>query len=216
MSNEINKDTEYGGGDIINRFAITGLSKKYNEQALNEEIMIEKSTGEFLIKNLYGVTISYDALARRRSTITDATEAAVTQNMIGDMYELALEEYDLPAIIPYEKNILDNTISLSTNLKKMLFFMDIDEIVKKTLAEVSEVAPIVEIGLRCGIGNTYNDIIIRKPLNQFNNNIIDVEKTINRPGDNYSVILTSIKFIKQSDEKIDTFIILHNMVLTIF
>ena len=36
---EINENTEYGGGDILNRFAISALSKKYNEQALAKEFI---------------------------------------------------------------------------------------------------------------------------------------------------------------------------------
>ena len=67
--------------------------------------MVEKTTGEFLIKTPDGMVISYDAMARRRSTITDATECAVTQNMIGNMYELLLDKYMLPAIIPYDEKI---------------------------------------------------------------------------------------------------------------
>lgn len=213
---EIDQNTEFGGGDILNRFAISGLSKKYNEQALPEEIMVEKNTGEFLIKTPDGITISYDAIARRRSTITDATECALTQNMIGNMYELALEEYNLPAIIPYEENILANSISLKQNLKKVLFYIDIDEIIKNALAEVSETVPTVEISLRCGTGSIYQDVIIEKSLNVFNNTIIHVEDYVDRPDAQYSVILTSIKFKRNETNQSDTFIILHNMMVSIF
>ena len=51
---DINQNTEYGGGAILNRFAISALSKKYKDQALNEEIMVDKTTGEFLIKSPNG------------------------------------------------------------------------------------------------------------------------------------------------------------------
>jgi len=213
---EIDQNTEYGGGDIINRFAISGLSKKHNAQALPEEIMVEKTTGEFLIKSPEGMVISYDAIARRRSTITDATECALTQNMLGNMYELALDNYMLPAIVPYDTNILDNSINLKQNMTKLLIYADIDEIIRKDIAEVSESMPIVNICLRCGTGNDYQEIIIEKPLNEFNNTIIDLQKLVENLPAKYNVFLTCLSFKKNEDNIDDTFIILHNMMVTIF
>lgn len=213
---EINENTEYGGGDILNRFAISALSKKYNEQALSEEIMVEKETGEFLIKSPDGMIISYDAIARRRSTITDATECAVTQNMLGNMYELSLDNYMLPAIIPYDVNILDNSINLKQNMVKMLLYIDIDEIIRKGVAEASENLPNVEIQLRCGAGNNYEDIIIEKPINELNNFILEIKKLMVNPLTLYNTILTSISFKKNVNNTDDTFVILHNMMISIF
>lgn len=213
---EIDQNTEFGGGAIINRFAISGLSKKYNEQALPEEIMVEKSTGEFLIKTTDGVTISYDAISRRRSTITDATECATTQNMIGNMYELSLEEYNLPAIVPYNENILANSISLKQNLTKVLFYIDIDEIIKNNIAEVSENIPNVEITLRCGTSSIFEEIVIEKSLNVFNNTIINIADYVERPDSQYNVVLAGIKFKKNEANESETFIILHNMMVSIY
>lgn len=213
---EIDQNTEFGGGAIINRFAISGLSKKYNEQALPEEIMVEKSTGEFLIKTTDGITISYDAISRRRSTITDATECATTQNMIGNMYELSLEEYNLPAIVPYDENILANSISLKQNLTKVLFYIDIDEIIKNNIAEVSENTPNVEISLRCGTSSVFEEIVIEKSLNIFNNTIINIADYVQRPDSQYNVVLSGIKFKKNEANESETFIILHNMMVSIY
>lgn len=213
---EIDQNTEYGGGDILNRFAISGLSKKYNAQALPEEIMVEKNTGEFLIKSPDGMVISYDAIARRRSTITDATECAVTQNMIGNMYELLLDKYMLPAIIPYDEEVLDNAVNLKQNMSKLLFYIDIDEIIKKDIAEVSESMPIVSLLLECKFGANTRDIVMEKPLNEFNNSIIDFKKEVENLPDQYNVILKSIVFRKNESNVDDTFMILHNMMITIF
>lgn len=212
----IDQNTEYGGGAIINRFAISALSKEFHDQSLNEEIMVDKTTGEFLLKSKKGTVISYDAIARRRSTITDATECATTQNMMGNMYELALEEYNLPAIVPYNDNILANSISLKQNLQKVLFYIDIDEIIEGELAQVSEVDPKVEITLRCGTGSVFEEIIVEKSLNVFNNTIINVSDLVERPDSKYSVVLSSIKFKKTSNSDLDTFIILHNMMVSLY
>lgn len=212
----IDQNTEYGGGAIINRFAISALSKEFHDQSLNEEIMVDKTTGEFLLKSKKGTVISYDAIARRRSTITDATECATTQNMMGNMYELALEEYNLPAIVPYNDNILANSISLKQNLQKVLFYIDIDEIIEGELAQVSEADPKVEITLRCGTGSVFEEITVEKSLNVFNNTIINVSDLVERPDYKYSVVLSSIKFKKTSSSDLDTFIILHNMMVSLY
>lgn len=212
----IDQNTEYGGGAIINRFAISALSKEFHDQSLNEEIMVDKTTGEFLLKSKKGTVISYDAIARRRSTITDATECATTQNMMGNMYELALEEYNLPAIVPYNDNILANSISLKQNLQKVLFYIDIDEIIEGELAQVSEVDPKVEITLRCGTGSVFEEITVEKSLNVFNNTMIAVSDLVERPDSKYSVVLSSIKFKKTSSSDLDTFIILHNMMVSLY
>lgn len=212
----IDQNTEYGGGAIINRFAISALSKEFHDQSLNEEIMVDKNTGEFLLKSKRGTVISYDAISRRRSTITDATECATTQNMMGNMYELALEEYNLPAIVPYDDNILANSISLKQNLQKVLFYIDIDEIIEGELGQVSEVDPKVEITLRCGTGSTFEEITVEKSLNVFNNTMINVSDLVERPDSKYSVVLSSIKFKKTSSSDLDTFIILHNMMVSLY
>lgn len=212
----IDQNTEYGGGAIINRFAISALSKEFHDQSLNEEIMVDKTTGEFLLKSKKGTVISYDAIARRRSTITDATECATTQNMMGNMYELALEEYNLPAIVPYNDNILANSISLKQNLQKVLFYIDLDEIIEGELAQVSEADPKVEITLRCGTGSTFEEITVEKSLNVFNNSMINVSDLVERPDSKYSVVLSSIKFKKTSNADLDTFIILHNMMVSLY
>lgn len=214
---EINQNSEYGGGAILNRFAISFLSKEYADQALLEEVMIDKRTGEILIKTPNGMVISYDSIARRRSTITDATDCAMTQNMIGNMYELSLEEYDLPAIVPYNENILANSISLKQNLSKVLFYIDIDEIVEgEASAQVSESDPTVEINLRCGTGSVFEEITIEKSLNVFNNTVIKIADYVQRPTSSYNVVLSSIKFKKVGNENVDTFLILHNMMVSIY
>ena len=84
---DIDQNTEYGGGAILNRFAVSALSKKYKDQALNEEIMANKDTGEFLTKSPDGVVMSLDAMNRRRTAIANATEHALMQNMYGKMFE---------------------------------------------------------------------------------------------------------------------------------
>ena len=44
--------------DLIQRFAISALSRERKDEAVNEEILVGKYTGEFFIKSKDGVVIS--------------------------------------------------------------------------------------------------------------------------------------------------------------
>ena len=50
--------------EFLQRFAISGLSKERKDEAINEEILLGKYTGEFFIKSKDGVIISTDILNR--------------------------------------------------------------------------------------------------------------------------------------------------------
>ena len=81
---------------------------------------------------------------------------------------------------------------------------------------MSEVDPKVEITLRCGTGSTFEEITVEKSLNVFNNTMINVSDLVERPDSKYSVVLSSIKFKKTSSSDLDTFIILHNMMVSLY
>ena len=55
---------DYSLDELVQRFAISALSKERKDEALNEEIMVGKYTGEFFIKSKDGIIISTDVLNR--------------------------------------------------------------------------------------------------------------------------------------------------------
>lgn len=214
---DINQNTEYGGGAILNRFAISALSKKYKDQALNEEIMVDKTTGEFLIKSPNGTLMSFDAINRRRSTINDATDYALMQNMYGNMYEVKIDGLILPEPVAYDTEILSEPVTLKSNLKKVLFFIDLDEIVVDgDVGEATENEPIVTIKILCKAAGKSKEITIQKELKDINNNVIDVASNINFGNSSYTTRIESLSFKKNTSDNVNSVLILQNLIVSLY
>lgn len=213
---DIDQNTDFGGGNILNRFAISALSKKYRNQAINEELIVDKTTGEYLVKSPLGTVMSIDAINRRRSTIIDATSYALMQNMYGNMYEIKVDGLAFPEAIKYEKNILSEPVELKTNLKKLLFFIDLDEVITDTeMGEPTENEPTVFIRLVCECGSESKDIVIEKRLKDINNNIIDIKSIANFNND-YNVKIESLSFKKNTSNTYNTVLILQNIIVSLY
>ena len=60
--------------ELIQRFAISALSRERKHEAVNEEIMVGKYTGEFYIKTKDGVILSADILNRNKTNINEITK----------------------------------------------------------------------------------------------------------------------------------------------
>lgn len=114
--------------ELIQRFAISALSRERKHEAVNEEIMVGKYTGEFYIKTKDGVILSADILNRNKTNINEATRIAELMCMSGEMYNVELDELQLPAQIEHSANILqDEDIDIPVDAKEILFYIDLDE-----------------------------------------------------------------------------------------
>lgn len=173
----------------IQRFAISGLSKNRSDEAVNEEILLDKHTGEFLIKNKDGVVISTDYFSRRSSTMNNVTMIADKSNIGGDLYEIDIDDIYLPAKLDYNINILNGDITLSNDIRKILLYLDVDEYVnidnKAVPENVSGKAKVeIEIGMDDGVTNTMSII---KDINVLNNFVINLKDTVGNK------VVTSLK-----------------------
>ena len=114
--------------DLIQRFAISALSRERQHEALNEEIMVGKYTGEFYIKTKDSVILSADIMNRLKASTDEAIRIAELMGMTGELYHVELENKQLPNHIDYSTNILQNdTILLPEGTKEVLINLDIDE-----------------------------------------------------------------------------------------
>lgn len=173
----------------IQRFAISGLSKNRSDEAVNEEILLDKHTGEFLIKNKDGVVISTDYFSRRSSTMNNVTMIADKSNIGGDLYEIDIDDIYLPAKLDYNINILNEDITLSNDIRKILLYLDVDEYVNVDNKAVPEnvsgkVKVEIEIGMDDGVTNTMSII---KDVNVLNNFVINLKDTV------VNKVVTSLK-----------------------
>ena len=114
--------------ELIQRFAISALSRERKHEAVNEEMLVGKYTGEFYIKTKDGVVLSADILNRNRVATNDAIRVAELMGMTGDLYNVEIDGLQLPAHIDYSVNILQNDhIQLPVGVKEILVYIDLDE-----------------------------------------------------------------------------------------
>jgi hypothetical protein len=199
--------------DMMQRFAISALSRERKGEALNEEIIAGKYTGEFYIKSKDGVVLSTDILNRRKAAAENAIRMAELIGMTGDMFKVDLELTYLPSHIDYGTNVLENEpIDIPDNSTELLLNLDLDEY------DISgdEFKPIntqgkVKIVLETG----YTIKTIEKDLDSINYSVISLEGL---------QMLGPIKIVEISIEKDpnifnadsnDRTILLHNIFVTV-
>lgn len=114
--------------DLIQRFAISALSRERKHEALNEEILVGKYTGEFYIKSKDAVVMSADIMNRMKASTDEAIRVAELLSMTGEIYNVELQNRVLPDHVDYNTNILQNdVIELPNDSKEILLNLDIDE-----------------------------------------------------------------------------------------
>ena len=141
----------------MNRFGISFLSKSRKAEALDEEVMIHKQTGEVLIKGAGGEILSYDKVGRLNDHINSVTNLCHTMNLLGKMYEVEFTVLDLPEVIPEAVNLLDSYAPLTTNKKisKLLVSIDIDSLkIVTPLVSMNANQPDVTINIILAVNST--------------------------------------------------------------
>ena len=114
--------------DLVQRFAISALSRERKHEALNEEILVGKYTGEFYIKSKDAVMMSADIMNRMKASTDEAIRIAELLSMTGEIYNIELANRVLPDHVDYNINILQNDhVVLPNDSKEVLLYLDIDE-----------------------------------------------------------------------------------------
>lgn len=203
--------------ELLQRFAVSGLSRERKHEAVNEEILIGKHTGEFFIKTKEGVVISTDILNRLKASTDNAVRIAELSGITGDLYRVDFENLILPNHVDYSVNIIEGEpIELPTDSKKVLLNLDLDEYdifeeAAKPVNTEANVKVILEIALGNGEVNTLE---VAQSIQNINYYPIELnyENVI-------SIVLTSI--IIEKEDVIynigytDRAILLHNLFVAI-
>lgn len=113
--------------ELIQRFAISALSRERKNEALNEEILAGKYTGEFYIKTKDGLVLSADIANRMKAVSHEAVRLAELLNMTGEIFRVDFENIVLPGFIDYNSNILQPEPIELPVAKEVLLYLDIDE-----------------------------------------------------------------------------------------
>lgn len=111
-----------------NRWAISALSKVNKAFAVNEEILIDKNTGEILIRTPDGNIISYDSLARFKAHKEYLILHAENLRVTGSLGNIKSDTIEFPDIVGDAVNIIGATplVIKASGINKILISVDID------------------------------------------------------------------------------------------
>ena len=203
--------------EFLQRFAISGLSKERKDEAINEEILLGKYTGEFFIKSKDGVIISTDILNRLKSSTENAIRYAESAGMVGDIYKIDFENIIMPCHIDYDINILGNEPIDLGHCNEFLLNFDYDEfdIVGDEVRPVNG-ENIVQLTIEVvKINGFVEEVVIEKSMQVINQSIIDLKEYKSAK----SFKITSIDIFKDGNvfnaNAKDRTIILHNLFVVI-
>jgi hypothetical protein len=212
--------------DMIQRFAISALSRERKGEALNEEIIAGKFTGEFYIKSKDGVVLSADILNREKSATDTAIRIAELVGMTGRLFKVDFEYITLPNHVNYSTNILVQVIkdengndveyyepiSIPDGCKDILINLDLDEydILGDSFKPVHS-----EGKVKIVISNNDQEIVVEKDLRNINYSLISLKDF----SVNNNLKITEIT-IEQDENvfnvsSIGRTILLHNIFITV-
>lgn len=203
--------------ELLQRFAVSGLSRERKDEAVNEEILIGKHTGEFFIKTKDGVVISTDILNRLKASTDNAIRLAELSGITGDLYKVDFDQLVLPNHVDYSVNIIEEEpIELPISTKKVLLNLDLDEydILEDTAKPVNTEA-MVKVVLEIALGNgENNNIEIQQSIQNINCYPIELKYE-----DVISIVISEIVVEKEEKEynigATDRTILLHNIFVAI-
>lgn len=197
--------------ELIQRFAISALSIERKNEAVNEEILVGKYTGDFHIKTKDGIILSADNLNREKSSTDEAIRIAELMCMTGDCYKVEFENHTMPIHIDYSVNILQNdAIELPTDAKEVLINIDLDEYnIVDDEVQIVHSKNMVKIVFEVNIEDNISQIQFDKELGDLNFSMFSLKE---QPGAS-SIKLVEITIYKDTDE--ERAMLLHNMFVTV-
>jgi hypothetical protein len=205
-----------------NRFGLSALSRSNKSSAINEEILLEKSTGQMLNKSTTGDIISYDYNSRLRDHINMVSILGQTNAIRGTVNTISFDNLELPAVITESSNLLTANLQLKASAaKRFLVSVDVDTIETSTTVAgaIGQYEPTVTLGLQFTISGVNTTATVTGKLSEINTKVIDAANYY-APGTdltNCSVTLTSITVARNSSYSGGTSLrhILHSVLIIV-
>lgn len=181
--------------DNTNRVGISGLSKSRMEHAYNEEILIDKLTGEFLVKSSNGDVVSYSHKTRIDNAIDSIKKIANDKLVYGDIYQLQNDDIIFPLIPIPGANILSGTENIPNTYSKILFHIDLSCLTVNPDG-ISNSDNDCEVTIKFNVGysdaTTSTDITITDLISNINSTVYNIFDTNMFTGINSS---KTVKFL---------------------
>jgi hypothetical protein len=207
---------------MINRFGVSFLSKSRKSEAVAEEVMINKETGEILLKGADGAFLSYNKFSRDNFFIDSFTQLAYSLNLLGKLYSI-VPMTELPMKITENVNLLDASAILTDNTKieKLLIGLDVDNLKIALSGEcsINTNSPLIDMSIVLADNATLSTqytINTSLSLEENNMNIIIPEYPVYDPGDvvDYTAYISSLKINRSvSDSPSDNLRYIVNSIL---
>lgn len=200
--------------DLIQRFAISALSRERKAEALNEEILVGKYSGEFYIKTKEGIVLSADIMNRAKASTDEAIRIAELVGMTGEIYHVDFDKIELPGFMDYSVNIIQqDPIELPVDAKELLLYLDLDEYnvmgdntqLIHTEGEVKLIIEAIEDGVT-------KYIRLDKNLSNINFHPIPLDEL---QGEVSSLKIINITINKDKNFKSNCALLFHNLYVTI-
>ena len=112
-----------------NRFWIWLVSKRNWEDGWDEEMMVDKETGEVLIKSPDGNILSYPYMARLNNHIDAFSDKINDMGLKGFMSMMVNSTNTLPMRIDFNDNIIEEPVLLGSELKQVMVSVSSDSII---------------------------------------------------------------------------------------
>lgn len=182
-------------GDVLNytmqRFALSALSKDRYPESVKEEIMVDKNTGEILLKDKSGYIVSADTTNRLALAMRKAISDAEQSGICGQFYQMTFDDMELPKMISYNKNILSEPLDLSSQINKFLLNFDISEHFCNT--DSIDLLNETECEIKVEAKRGSQQFIVTKKINDMNKFVINSMDYCN--DDSKPISITGITFI---------------------
>ena len=200
--------------ELIQRFAISALSRERKSEALNEEILVGKYSGEFYIKTKDGIVLSADIMNRANASANEAGRIAELVGMTGELYRVDFEKIVLPGFMDYGTNMIQQEpIEIPNDTKEILLHLDLDEYeivgdnpqLIHTNGDVRIAFEVIENGIK-------RIVYVDKKMSNVNFSNIQLNELVNNPSE---IKLTNITINRDGNFDSNHILLLHNVYLTI-
>ena len=198
---------------IQNRYVMSALSKKRKEISVPKEIMMDRETGEIQIKSEDGNIISYNYLNRLNSHIDTLVFNSYNADIYGEIYELEIDNLDLPCRVEHYTNILDGELIIAEgDFKSFMLSIDIDSICPSDIISTLDSSEIpIELTIGYTVGNSKTMVTITEPAYKIN------RMKITKNDLHQDAIQPTIKSVKigEVDSLGDTKIIVYSVLVNV-
>lgn len=110
------------------RFGISLLSKKNNDIAYKEEVMIDKLTGDIAIKTPVGDIISYNYNAKFNEHLKSVRNDANNLSVYGKIFNIPFTNKIMPMVLESESNLTNSVYITNSSISGFILHADIDSV----------------------------------------------------------------------------------------